>query len=64
MSVEVTAQTLHLHPKTIMKMARERRIPAFRVGRYWLFRASLIDVWLGQQLQSPQLVHARENGAS
>jgi excisionase family DNA binding protein len=52
MNVEAAAQTLCLHPKTLMKMAREQRIPAFRIGRYWLFRASLIDAWLKQQLQS------------
>lgn len=54
MNVEAAAQTLCLHPKTLMKMAREQRIPAFRVGRYWLFRASLIDAWLREQLQYGQ----------
>lgn len=51
--VNTTAQKLCLHPKTVMKMARENRIPAFHVGRYWLFRESLIDAWLKSQLQSP-----------
>jgi len=52
MNVETAAHSLSLHPKTLMRMAREHRIPAFHIGRYWLFRASLIDAWLGQQLQS------------
>ncbi len=50
--VRAAAESLSLHPKTLMRMAREHRIPAFRVGRYWLFRASLIDSWLRGQLQS------------
>lgn len=49
---EAAARSLSLHPKTLMKMAREKRIPAFHVGRYWLFRASLLDQWLNGQLQS------------
>jgi excisionase family DNA binding protein len=51
--VETAARMLSRHPKTLMQMARENRIPAFHVGRYWLFRASLIDSWLTTQLQSP-----------
>lgn len=54
MNVETAAHSLCLHPKTLMKMAREHRIPAFRVGRYWLFRTSLIDAWLKEQLQYGQ----------
>jgi excisionase family DNA binding protein len=52
MDVAATAKALSLHPKTLMRMARENRIPAFHVGRYWFFRASLIDSWLKSQLQS------------
>jgi len=52
MDVETAAKSLSIHPKTLMRMAREQRIPAFHVGRYWLFRASLINSWLSDQLQS------------
>jgi excisionase family DNA binding protein len=52
MDVQAAAMKLSLHPKTVMRMARESRIPAFHVGRYWLFRASLIDAWLTTRLQS------------
>jgi excisionase family DNA binding protein len=52
MDVESAAKALRLHPKTLMRMAREGLIPAFHVGRYWLFRASLIDAWLSEKLQS------------
>lgn len=59
--VQTTASKLHLHPKTLMRMARESKIPAFHVGRYWLFRASLIDAWLVERLQLTQPTCPREN---
>ena len=49
--VQTAAIKLHLHPKTVMKMVREGRIPAFHIGRYWFFRASLLDQWLKDQLR-------------
>jgi excisionase family DNA binding protein len=50
--VETAAGLIGLHPKTVMRMARDKRIPAFHIGRHWLFRESLIDSWLNSQLQS------------
>lgn len=50
--VESAAQIICLHPKTVLRMARGKRIPAFHIGRYWMFRASQLDTWLNQ-LQSP-----------
>ena len=38
-----------LHPKTLQRMARLGRIPAYRVGRFWRFRASELDKWLKAQ---------------
>jgi excisionase family DNA binding protein len=35
-----------LHPKTLQRMARAGQIPAYRVGRWWRFRASELDKWL------------------
>jgi excisionase family DNA binding protein len=52
LNVNEAAQTLGLHPKTVLRMARENSIPAFHIGRYWMFRASLIDSWLTTRLQS------------
>jgi len=41
---------LGLHSKTVQKMARSGQIPALRIGRYWRYRASVIDRWI--ELQS------------
>jgi excisionase family DNA binding protein len=43
---EETARLLHLHPKTVERLARECRIPAYKIGKRWLFRASEIDQWM------------------
>jgi excisionase family DNA binding protein len=51
LDVQTAAKSLSLHPKTVMRMARQKRIPAYRVGRFWFFRASLIDSWLNSQLE-------------
>lgn len=53
LDAQAAADSLSLHPKTLMRMARKHQVPAFRVGRYWRFRASQIDSWLNSQLQSP-----------
>ncbi|WP_109486993.1 helix-turn-helix domain-containing protein [Occallatibacter savannae] len=38
-----------LHPKTVQRMARRGQLPAYRIGRYWRFRASELDEWLRVQ---------------
>jgi len=38
-----------IHVKTLQNMARNGRIPAFRIGRYWRYRASELNEWLKSQ---------------
>jgi excisionase family DNA binding protein len=35
-----------IHPKTLQRMARRGEVPAYRVGRFWRYRASELDDWL------------------
>lgn len=35
-----------LHPKTVQRMARRGELPAYRVGKYWRYRASELTAWL------------------
>ena len=35
-----------IHPKTVQRMARRGEVPAYRVGRFWRYRASELDDWL------------------
>ena len=46
------ARLLHLHPKTVERMAREGRLPAFKVGKRWLFRTTHIDQWVSSLVHS------------
>ena len=42
---EEVAQYLKLHPYTVRRLAREKKIPAFHVGGQWRFRRDDIDRW-------------------
>lgn len=44
-TAEEIAKYLKLHPYTIRRLAREEKIPAFRVGGQWRFRKDEIDSW-------------------
>jgi excisionase family DNA binding protein len=46
-------QLLGVHAKTILKMARAREVPAVRIGKHWRFRASHLDSYVRDRLQSP-----------
>jgi excisionase family DNA binding protein len=35
-----------LHPKTVQRMARRGELPAYRIGKYWRYRASELSAWL------------------
>jgi len=35
-----------LHAKSVQRMARRGEIPAYRIGKYWRYRASELSAWL------------------
>ena len=39
------AKVLRLHPYTIRRLSREKKIPAFKFGGQWRFRKDAIDKW-------------------
>jgi len=39
------ARFLHIHPKTVVRLARGGQLPSFRIGNRWRFRASDLDDW-------------------
>ena len=50
---KAAAALLDIHHKTLEKYAREGRLPAHRFGnRLWRFRATELDEWLRNTLQS------------
>ena len=40
------ANLLRIHPKTLQRLARIGRVPAYRVGRFWRYRACDLEMWL------------------
>jgi excisionase family DNA binding protein len=46
LDVSEAAGLLRIHPKTLQKLARFAHVPAYRVGRFWRYRASDLEMWL------------------
>jgi excisionase family DNA binding protein len=46
------AELLHIHPKTLQRLARRGEIPAIRIGRYYRYRASQLNDWILNKQQS------------
>ena len=46
LDVVEAARLLRIHPKTLQKLARVAKVPAFRIGRFWRDRASDLEMWL------------------
>ena len=40
------AKILNLHPFTVTRLAREGKIPAFKVGGVWRFRKDEFERWI------------------
>lgn len=53
LTVEQTAELLHLRPKTVRLMAAAGVIPAAKVGKFWRFEDTVLNEWVAE--------HAREN---
>ena len=45
---EEAATYLSLHVETVRKMARQRRIPCSKIGRYWRFRPADLDDFMAR----------------
>ncbi len=56
MDIKQTAEYLQMNKMTIYKLARQGKIPAFKVASEWRFRRDLIDAWLMSQIKGkPEL---------
>lgn len=49
MTLEQTAEYLHLHPVTLRNKARKGEVPALKLGGQWRFVRGQLDAWLRQQ---------------
>ncbi|MBL7201984.1 MAG: helix-turn-helix domain-containing protein [Anaerolineae bacterium] len=46
MTIDQVAKYLNLHPLTVRRLARDGKIPAFKVGRQWRVKRELLDQWI------------------
>lgn len=46
-----------IHPKTLQKMARQGKVPAVRVGKFWRFRKTELNAWLGSEVKYPRYAY-------
>jgi len=44
-TAEEVAKVLRLHPYTVRKLCREKKVPAFKFGGQWRFRKDEIAKW-------------------
>ncbi len=56
------AAILGMHWKTLEGMARNRKVPALKVGKRWRFRLSSLNTWLESELNSTTTSHAALTG--
>lgn len=56
MTLEQTAEYLHLHPVTLRNKARKGELPAIKLGRQWRFVREQLEAWLleGGQTADPR----------
>jgi excisionase family DNA binding protein len=47
-TVDEVARALKLHPYTIRRLSREKKIPAFKFGGQWRFNKEEIQKWMNK----------------
>lgn len=52
LTVHEVAEYLRLSDAKVYRLAKERRLPAIRIGKSWRFRKDLLDNWLSQCTES------------
>jgi len=58
LSSDQAAALLSIHPNTLLKWAREERVPHIPIGRRVMFRASQLDAWLQSRCYTGDAVRA------
>jgi excisionase family DNA binding protein len=48
-TVEEICDYLKIPRSTLYKLIRDKKIPAFRVGRHWRFQKDKIEEWVEEQ---------------
>ena len=46
LTLEEVGEYLHVHPSSVYRLLKNRRIPAFRMGSDWRFNQESIEQWV------------------
>jgi excisionase family DNA binding protein len=49
LTAEEVAEYLRLPLSTVYKLAQDKRLPGFKVGKHWRFRRDTIQKWIEAQ---------------
>jgi excisionase family DNA binding protein len=52
LNLKEAAAILKMHWKTLEGRARNRKVPALKVGKRWKFRLTSLNTWLENELNS------------
>ena len=58
-TVQELSEHLRVHPTTIFRLLRERKLPGFRVGANWRFHFAAIEQWEQAQASGPAMTTVR-----
>ena len=50
MNTKEVSDFLKLHPFTVNKLAREGKVPAFKIGADWRFHRKHIERWINEKI--------------
>ena len=49
MTVKEVATYLAVTERTIYRLVKENRLPAYKVGGQWRFKAEMLDAWMNRE---------------
>ena len=55
LTVDQVADLLHLHAMTVYRLAKEGKLPGFKVGGRWRFHRNTLDEWMVDRAQVARL---------
>jgi len=58
-TAEEVAEYLRIHPYTVRRLARDKKLPSFKIGGQWRFRKDVIDKWSSADHQIIETVGKR-----
>jgi len=54
LTVKEASGYLKVAEKTLYRFIREQNIPAFKLGKEWRFKRSLLDAWMEKRINQAQ----------